>query len=76
MATWRMSINPGDTLENITAAAGAAIVTKNIELTVDLGNDITDGAAAVTPRPIKRGEIVEALVKLMQWVEKDTTFLQ
>lgn len=71
-----MSINPGDTLENITAATGAATVTKFIELTVDLANDITDGNSAVTPRPIKRGEIVEALVKLTQWVERDTTYFQ
>lgn len=76
MVTWRMSINPGDTLENITAAAGAAVVTKNIELTVDLGNDVTDGNAAASPRAIKRGEILEALMKLMQWVEKDTNFSQ
>jgi len=75
MATWRMSINPGDTLEQVTAATGAATVTKFIELTVDLANNITDGNA-VSPRAIKRGEIVEALIKLIQWVEKDTTFAQ
>lgn len=70
-----MSINPGDTLENVTAATGAATVTKFIELTVDLANDVTDGNA-VSPRAIKRGEIVEALIKLIQWVEKDNTFAQ
>lgn len=76
MATWRYSTNPGDTLENVTAATGAATVTKFIELTVDLGNDITDGNAAVTPRAIKRGEIVDALLRFIQLVEKDTTFSQ
>ena len=41
-----------------------------------LGNDITDGNAPVSPRAIKRGEIVEALYKLIQLVEKDTTYPQ
>lgn len=76
MATWRLSINPGDTLEQVTAATGAAIVSKNIELTVDLGTDVTDAASATNPRGIKRGEVLEALDKLKQWVLKDATFPQ
>lgn len=35
MATIRYSINPGENDHQVTEAAGAAVVTKNIELTVD-----------------------------------------
>lgn len=75
MATVLFSINPGDALESITIASGPAITTKNIELNVDLGNDVTDGSAAVSPRPIKKSEVIEALNKLQQAVLRDVTFL-
>jgi hypothetical protein len=74
MATVLFSINPGDTLEQITIASGAGITTKNIELQVDLGNDITDNNAAATPRPIKKSEVIEALNKIRQAVYKDVTY--
>lgn len=74
MSTVLFSINPGDTLENVTIASGPAITTKNIELNVDLGNDVTDNNAASTPRPIKKSEVIEALNKIMQAVYKDVTY--
>lgn len=70
MATIRLSINPGDSQFQIIQAAGAATVTKFIELTVDTGNNITDGNS-VSPRPIKRSEIYEALLKLSQQITMD-----
>lgn len=44
MATRRYSINPQDNDHQVTEAAGAAVVTKNIELTVDF-----DSLIAVSP---------------------------
>lgn len=75
MATVLFSINPGNALEDITIATGPAITTKNIELNVDLGADVIDGAAATSPRAIKKSEVIEALNKIMQAVYKDTTYL-
>lgn len=76
MATLLFSINPGDTLEQVTIASGPAVTTKFIELNIDLGADITDSNAPVSPRAIKRGEVVVALNKLLQAVEKNTTLPQ
>jgi hypothetical protein len=75
VSTVLFSINPGDTYENITIASGPAITTKNIELNVDLGNDVTDGNSSTNPRPIKKSEVIEALEKIMQAVLHDVTFL-
>lgn len=44
MATRRYSINPQDNDHQVTEAVGAAVVTKNIELTVDF-----DTLAALSP---------------------------
>ena len=74
MATYLISINPGDTLEQITLGTGPGITSKFIELQVDLGNNVTDGNAA-SPRQIKRGEIHEALNKIVQQVIKDPKFV-
>ncbi len=46
MATRLYSLNPGDTLENLTEAAGPATTTKAIELNVDLSALSTDFGAA------------------------------
>ena len=69
------SINPGDSLEDITIAAGPAITTKFIELNVDLGNDVIDSTADAGSRPVKKSEVIEAMNKIMQAVLKDTTYL-
>lgn len=74
MSTVLFSINPGNAVEDITIAVGPAITTKNIELNVDLGNDVTDGNAASSPRAIKKSEVIEALNKIRQAVYKDVTY--
>lgn len=73
MATLLFSINPEDPLESVTIATGPAITTKNIELNVDLGADVADANAAVTPRAIKKGEVLKALLILQQAVLRNTT---
>jgi methyl coenzyme M reductase subunit C-like uncharacterized protein (methanogenesis marker protein 7) len=57
----------------VTIATGSAVTTKNIELTVDLGADVYDGNATVSPRAVKKGEVLEALNKLEQAVLKNLT---
>ena len=59
MATRRYSINPGDLPSPVTEAAGAAVVTKSIELTVDL--------AQVT----NKNDVIVALTKLQDWISSD-----
>ena len=68
MATRRYSLDPGDVLENVTEAAGAAIVTKHIELTVDLASTIvTDNG---TTRSITKNEVLIALELFQQWITR------
>ena len=63
MATVRWSIFPGATEGQITQATGAATVTNNIELTVDLGNTM-DGATRV----ISREEVLHSLQRLRDYI--------
>ena len=67
MATIRLSIFPTATEAQIVQAAGAATVTSNIELTVDMGNTM-DG----TSRPVNREEVVLALRRLIDYVLSHT----
>jgi hypothetical protein len=76
MSTWRLSIGPSETLENVIAATGAATASKPIELTVDLAATVTDSNSPVSPRPVKRGEVLVALEILKQQVLRDNTFFQ
>jgi hypothetical protein len=73
MATVLYSINPGLSVEQVTIATGPGCTTNYIELQVDLGNDITDPNGVSNPRPIKKGEVVEAIIKLYEAVIKDTS---
>lgn len=74
MATRRFSINPGDSLESVVEAAGAATATKSIELTIDQATTIvTDNG---TTRAVKRGEIQTALVILEQAILKSLNLNQ
>ena len=73
MATIRFSINPGDSLEAVVVAAGAAVVTKKVELTIEQANVITDGGAS---RAIKKGEVLVALKQLEAAVINDKTLFQ
>ena len=75
MATVRFSINPQDPIEGVVVAAGAATVTKSIELTVDQAALVADGNSTTNPRAIKRGEVVVALQNLIAFLQRDTTTL-
>lgn len=75
MATVRFSINPEDAVEAVVIAAGAAVVTKKIELTVDQAVLITDANSATNPRAIKREEVVMALLTLIMALQRDNTTL-
>lgn len=63
MATIRLSTFPGATEAQIVQAVGAAVVTSNIELTVDMGNTM-DGATRV----IQRDEVLLALQRLRDYL--------
>lgn len=72
MSTYLISMNPSDTLEQITITnPGPATTAKMIELNIDLGALINDGAAPVSPRTIKRGEIHTAMTTLLQQIIND-----
>lgn len=75
MATVRFSINPQDPIESVVIAAGAATVTKSIELTVDQANLVTDGSRTPNPRPITRTEVLIALENIIAVLQRDNTTL-
>src|SRR5580765_8829481 len=70
MATRRFGMNLGDTVEQVQDVVGAATVARNIEITIDQAALITDGTAAVSPRAIKRGEVMVAMRVLEQAILK------
>lgn len=68
MATRRYSINPEDADYQVTEAVGAAVATKNIELTVDFA-----GLAALTPAMTgvqAKTAVLDALDKLKAYISK------
>lgn len=74
MATKRYSINPEDKQQDVTEAAGAAVATKKIELTVDW-----DTLAALTPNMTgahARLQVLAALEKLASYIEQSGKFNQ
>ena len=73
MATIRISINPEDPIESVVVAAGAAIVTKKIEVTVEQAVTVTDASSTVSPRPISRKEVILALYNVINWMQRDNT---
>jgi hypothetical protein len=73
MATIRISINPEDPIESVVVAAGAAVVTKKIEITVEQAVTITDASRTPNPRAISRSEVVYALQNVIAWLQRDTT---
>lgn len=75
MATVRFSINPQDPIESVVIAAGAATVTKSIELTIDQAALVTDSLNPLTPRPIKRSELIIALDNLRAAIMRDNVSL-
>lgn len=75
MATVRISINPEDPIESIVVAAGAAVVTKKIEVTIEQAVTVTDASRIPNPRAISRSEVVYALQNIIAWLQRDTTTL-
>lgn len=73
MATIRLSINVEDAVEAVVEAAGAAVVTKKIELTFDTSNTINDAGVAGGVRPLKKAELMGQLDTLIQYVAKMQT---
>lgn len=72
MATRRYMANPEDAAFQITEAAGSAVVSKNIELTVDW-----DGLAALTPAMSgqqARLNVINALYKMIEYIEQTGKF--
>ena len=71
MATRLYSVNPEDSEFQITEAVGSAIVTKNIELTVNLSATlITDSNSPTGTRAITKNEVLLALQKMENYIEK------
>jgi hypothetical protein len=75
VATVRFSINPEDPIELVVIAAGAAVVTKKIELTIEQAAVITDSSNPTTPRAIKRSEVIIALDNLRAAIMRDNVSL-
>lgn len=68
MATRRYSVNPGDGANQVTEAAGAAIATKNVEVTIELATTaVNDGGAT---RTIAKSEVLDALTKIKEHITK------
>lgn len=63
MATRRFMTNPGETLQSVTEAVGAATATKSIELTIDLAN-VTDGST----KPITREQALLAVARFQDYI--------
>lgn len=68
MATRRYSIDPGQHLEDITEAAGAATVTNHIELTVDCASTVVNEGSST--RVISKNEVLLALELFEQYITK------
>jgi hypothetical protein len=69
MATIRLSISPGQTLEQVTEATGLATVTGLVELTYDQGaSAVTDAAAPGGVRAQKVAEIQQCIRTLEQYL--------
>lgn len=75
MATVRFSLNPEDPIESVVIAAGAAVVTKKIELTIEQAAVITDSLNPTSPRAIKRSEVIIALDNLRAAIMRDNVSL-
>jgi hypothetical protein len=71
MATRLLSINPENSEFQVTEAVGSAVVTKNIELTINTAATImTDGNSPTGTRALTREEVMTALEKLSNYIEK------
>jgi hypothetical protein len=69
MATRLYSIDPGNSDNQVVSAVGSAIVTKNIELTINTSPTlIPDTNTATGTRAITREEVLEALLKFENFI--------
>lgn len=68
MATRRYSVDPGKSLEDVVEAAGAATVTKSIELTVDCASTIVTDSGAT--RKISKEEVLFAVEEFRQYITR------
>lgn len=66
MATRLYSINPQDADYQVTEAAGSAVVTKDIELTVDWDGLIGSGLSSMQARL----QVLAALEKMAAYIEQ------
>lgn len=64
MATRRYKVSPGMTEFQVIEEAGIAVVSNVVELTIDLGNDVSDSSVSGGIRPIRKQEILDALEKI------------
>ena len=71
MATIRLSVNPEDHDHGVVQAAGAAVVTKNIEITIDTG---TLAAAGMSAAQIRMQTLL-ALEKFHAFIETSGKFV-
>lgn len=71
MATIRLSVNPEDNDHQVVQAAGAAVATKNIELTIDIGTLAAAGMSSV----MIRSAVLRALNQFEAWLETSGKFL-
>lgn len=71
MATRLYSIDPENSEFQVTEAVGSAIVTKNVELTVNLASTlITDSNSPTGTRAITKNEVILSLEKLKDYILK------
>ena len=68
MATRRYGLKVGEGFGSVTEAAGAAVSSDTVELTIDLVN--TAVADKGTTRTISREEVLEILEKFEAWIIK------
>lgn len=70
MATVRLSISPTQREDQVTQAVGAATVTTNVELTIDLGTTMDGGT-----RVISKEEVLLCLERMVDYITKGGTNL-
>lgn len=68
MATRLYSANPGDHLEDVVEAAGSAITTKNVELTVNLATTVVNDNGST--RAIQKEEVLICLNLFEQYIAR------
>ena len=68
MSTRRYSVAPGANLESVVEAAGAAVVTAAIELTVDMATTIVTDSGVT--RQISKNEVLIAIDLFEQYITR------